>query len=36
MKDGELVHMIERHQIENRSASEIAADLTQAFERFCR
>jgi len=36
MKDGELVHFIERHQIENRSASEIAADLTAAFDRFCR
>ncbi|WP_219835659.1 BrxA/BrxB family bacilliredoxin [Paenibacillus sp. R14(2021)] len=36
MKDGELVHFIERHQIENRSAAEIAADLTSAFERFCR
>lgn len=35
MKDGELVHMIERHQIENRSAEEIAADLTAAFDRFC-
>lgn len=36
MKDGELVHMIERHQIENRSAEEIAADLTRAFEQYCR
>lgn len=36
MKDGELVHFIERHQIENRSASDIAADLTDAFDRFCR
>lgn len=36
MKDGELVHMIERHQIENRSAEEIAKDLTDAFERYCR
>nr|WP_237690720.1 BrxA/BrxB family bacilliredoxin [Paenibacillus caui] len=36
MKDGELVHFIERHQIENRSAEEIAADLTGAFDRFCR
>lgn len=36
MKDGELVHFIERHQIEDRSAEEIAADLTNAFERFCR
>ncbi|MFC5702514.1 BrxA/BrxB family bacilliredoxin [Cohnella faecalis] len=36
MKDGELVHFIERHQIENRSAQEIAADLTAAFDRYCR
>ncbi|TJY42434.1 BrxA/BrxB family bacilliredoxin [Cohnella pontilimi] len=36
MKDGELVHFIERHQIENRSAQEIAADLTAAFDRHCR
>ncbi|THF72662.1 BrxA/BrxB family bacilliredoxin [Cohnella fermenti] len=36
MKDGELVHFIERHQIENRSADDIAADLTAAFDRFCR
>jgi Protein of unknown function (DUF1094). len=36
MKDGELVHFIERHQIENRSAAEIAADLTDAFDRYCR
>lgn len=35
-KDGELVHFIERHQIDNRSAQEIAADLTGAFDRFCR
>lgn len=35
MKDGQLVHFIERHQIENRSASEIAADLTAAFDRYC-
>ncbi|GGD47131.1 BrxA/BrxB family bacilliredoxin [Paenibacillus nasutitermitis] len=35
MKDGELVHFIERHQIENRSANDIAAELTSAFERFC-
>lgn len=36
MKDGELVHFIERHQVENRSAEEIAADLTDAFDRYCR
>jgi putative YphP/YqiW family bacilliredoxin len=36
MKDGELVHFIERHQIENRSAEDIAVDLTAAFDRYCR
>ncbi|GAA0134597.1 bacilliredoxin BrxA [Paenibacillus sp. YSY-4.3] len=36
LKDGELVHFIERHQVEDRSAEEIAADLTSAFDRFCR
>ncbi|MBB6730227.1 BrxA/BrxB family bacilliredoxin [Cohnella zeiphila] len=36
LKDGELVHFIERHQIENRSAGEIAADLADAFDRYCR
>lgn len=36
MKDGELVYFIERHQIENRSAAEISADLTEAFDRFCK
>ncbi|MNJ31524.1 hypothetical protein D3C77_261630 [compost metagenome] len=36
LKDGELVHFIERHQIEDRSAEDIAAELTSAFDRFCR
>lgn len=36
MKDGELVHFIERHGIENRSGEEIAAELTAAFDRFCK
>jgi putative YphP/YqiW family bacilliredoxin len=36
MKDGELVHMIERHQIENRSAEDIARDLSNAFEQYCK
>lgn len=36
MKNGELVHMIERHQIENRSADEIARDLANAFEQYCK
>ena len=35
LKDGQLVHMIERHDIEGRSADEIAADLTAAFDRWC-
>ncbi|UHA74926.1 BrxA/BrxB family bacilliredoxin [Paenibacillus sp. 481] len=36
MKDGELVHFIERLSIENRSAEDIAAELQAAFDRFCR
>lgn len=36
LKDGELVHFIERHQVENRSAEEIAVDLTDAFNRYCQ
>lgn len=35
LKEGELVHMLERHQIEGRSAEEIASDLTTAFEQHC-
>lgn len=35
LQDGELVHMLERHQIEGRGAREIADDLTEAFERHC-
>ena len=34
-KDGKLVFMLERHQIENRYAEEIAQELTGAFDRFC-
>jgi putative YphP/YqiW family bacilliredoxin len=34
-KDGQLVHIIERHQIEGRSAQMIAANLTAAFEQYC-
>ncbi|GIQ67368.1 BrxA/BrxB family bacilliredoxin [Xylanibacillus composti] len=36
MKDGELVHFIERHQIEDRSADAIAAELTAAFDQHCK
>ena len=35
LRDGKLVYMMERHQIENREADVIAADLTAAFDRFC-
>jgi putative YphP/YqiW family bacilliredoxin len=34
-KDGELVHMIERHQIEGRSAEMIANNLKGAFDQYC-
>ena len=34
-KDGELVHMIERHHIEGRPAHMIAENLLQAFEEHC-
>ena len=34
-KDGELVHMIERHHIEGRTAQLIADNLTEAFNEFC-
>ena len=34
-KDGQLVHMIERHMIEGRSAEMIAANLKAAFEMHC-
>jgi len=34
-KDGKLVYMMERHQIEGRSPQEIAYDLVQAFDEFC-
>jgi putative YphP/YqiW family bacilliredoxin len=34
-KDGKVVHMIERWQIEGRAASDIAADLVHAFDSFC-
>lgn len=33
MKDGRIVHMIERRQIEGRQPGEIAADLQAALER---
>ncbi len=35
MKDGKLVFMLERFQIEGRPAEEIAHDLVNAFNRYC-
>ena len=34
-KDGKLVHFIERHNIEGRSAEMIAANLKSAYEQYC-
>ncbi|GAA0872851.1 BrxA/BrxB family bacilliredoxin [Gangjinia marincola] len=34
-KDGELVHMLERHHIEGRPADMIAQNLKQAYEQYC-
>lgn len=34
-KDGQLVHMIERHQIEGRPAQVIAHNLIAAFNEYC-
>ena len=35
MKDGQVVYMLERHQIEGRTADDIARDLTRAFDKYC-
>ncbi len=35
LKEGKLVFMLERHQIEGRGSDEIARDLTGAFEKYC-
>jgi putative YphP/YqiW family bacilliredoxin len=34
-KNGELVHFIERHNIEGRSADMIAENLKAAFDEYC-
>lgn len=34
-KDGELVHMLERHHIEGRPAEIIAENLKDAYEEYC-
>ena len=35
LKDGKIVYMLERHQIEGRNADEIANDLIGAFDKYC-
>ena len=35
LKDGELVYMLERFQIEGRDATQIASELTKAFDQHC-
>lgn len=35
MKEGKLVYLMERYQIEGRSAEQIARELTAAFDKFC-
>jgi putative YphP/YqiW family bacilliredoxin len=35
LKDGKLLYMMERHQIENQEAGAIAAQLTAAFDKHC-
>ena len=34
-KKGELVHMLERHHIEGRSAEVISENLKQAYNEYC-
>ena len=35
LRDGELVYILQRHQIEGREAPQIATELTAAFDRYC-
>jgi putative YphP/YqiW family bacilliredoxin len=35
LREGKLVYMLERHNIENRTAEQIAVELTAAFDRYC-
>jgi putative YphP/YqiW family bacilliredoxin len=35
LKDGQLVYMMERYQIEGRGPEQIAGELRQAFEKYC-
>jgi putative YphP/YqiW family bacilliredoxin len=35
LKDGQIVYMMERRQIEGRDASQVANELVQAFDQHC-
>jgi bacilliredoxin len=35
LKNGELLYMLERYQIEGRDATQIAEELTKAFDHYC-
>lgn len=35
LRDGKLIHMIQRSDIEHREAADIAAELKKAFDKFC-
>ena len=35
LRDGKLIYIMERHQIENQEAKSIAGDLTAAFDKHC-
>ena len=35
LRDGKLIYMMERHQIENQEADSIARELTAAFDKHC-
>jgi len=35
LKDGKLVFMMERHQIEGKGPAEVAEELKRAFEHYC-
>jgi putative YphP/YqiW family bacilliredoxin len=35
LRDGKLIHMMQRSDIEHREAADIAAELKKAFDKFC-
>jgi putative YphP/YqiW family bacilliredoxin len=35
LKNGQLLYMLERYQIEGRDATQIAGELTKAFDEYC-